>query len=54
MTLKDLGCTEAYSAPDQSFDGLYTKAILADGSLILIVEYSGVCDDDSGDGPLNG
>lgn len=51
--LKNLNGNIEDAHRDTSINGSYGKAILADGSLILIDQHSGACTNDRGDGPLD-
>ncbi len=53
--LKTLGGTIpiGHDLLDTKWDGDYSKAILADGTMILLNDYAGSCTDDTGDGPLD-
>ncbi len=50
--LKYLGGSNYVDKYDTTFDNAYGKAILSDGTMILIDDHNGACSADKGDGPL--
>lgn len=52
-SIRFLGGGVFYADLDSTYNGSYAKAILEDGTLILLDEYAGTCSTDLGDGPLN-